>query len=193
MATIEQKRQFIEEHEERFAGALASAVIEKPQLSFWMILIPIIFVYYMYRIPRYAEGKKRFTEHYLMSRKSALHEAAASILNGSEPDAARLAASNDIPLDVQPLMKDLIAVLIAHYAGLLRAEGSDFDSLVRSAYRDRTAFLLVMNRLSEAERKLYATLSGRLEQDQEGSDSAVRTIEQESERMRREEAERIFS
>ncbi|OGW28754.1 MAG: hypothetical protein A2X56_02010 [Nitrospirae bacterium GWC2_57_13] len=84
--------------------------------------------------------------------RSALREAEASILDGREPDAARLAVSNDIPSDIQPLMKDLIATMLRYYSSLLRAAGSDFDSLVRSAYQDRTAFLLVMNRLNEAER-----------------------------------------
>lgn len=192
MAATGQTRRIIEQHEERFAEVLSRCVIEKPKLSFWVIIIPIIFVYYMYRIPRYVEGKKRFTEQYLMSRTSALHEAEASILDGREPDSSRLAASADVPSDIQPLMKDLLSTMLRHYSRLLRAEGSDFDSLVRSAYQDRAAFLQVMDRLNEAEQKLHTALSDRLEQAQEGSDSVVRTIGQESARLRRHEAERIF-
>ena len=46
MNALETKSHIIEEQERRFAYLLASRVIQKPKLSIWMILVPIIFVYF---------------------------------------------------------------------------------------------------------------------------------------------------
>ena len=192
MITIDERVDVILQSERRFAEELAQRVIEKPKVSVWMILIPILFVYHMYRLSRYVEGRKQFVEHYLMSRTNAVREAAAALAEAREPDTARLAAANGIAADIQPLMQDLLGVLIEHFMTLLKADGGDRDSLVRSSYGSGTAYLLAMNRLNAAERKLYDALSIRLQEQQEGANGIVASIEAESERLRREEAHRIL-
>lgn len=192
MMTIEERVAMILESERRFAEELALRVIEKPTASVWMILIPILLVYHMYRHSRYVDGKKQFVEHYLMSRTNAVREAAAALAEARAPDAARLAAANDMAADIQPLLQDLLVALIEHFMTLLKADGKDLDSLVRSSYGSGTAYLLAMNRLNAAERKLYDALSIRLQEQQEGVNGMVASIEVESERVRREEAHRIF-
>ena len=39
---------------------------------------------------------------------------------------------------------------------LLAAEGDSFEALVRSAYRNRTNYLLTLNRLNTVEKEFYA-------------------------------------
>jgi len=192
MITIDERVAMILQSERRFAEELAQCVIEKPTVSVWMILIPILIVYHMYRHSRYVEGKKQFVEHYLMSRTNAVREAAAALAEARAPDAARLAVANGLAADIQPLLQDLLEALIEHFMILLKADGGDRDSLIRSSYGSGTAYLLAMNRLNAAERKLYNALSIQLQEQQEGVNGMVASIEAESERLRREEAHRIF-
>jgi hypothetical protein len=50
--------------------------------------------------------------------------------------------------------------------------------------------LLFLNRLNKAENAVYASLTAKL--TEEGASSIVATVERESERLRRREAERVF-
>lgn len=192
MSTIDERAAMIQQSERRFAETLAQRVIEKPTVSVWMILIPILFVYHMYRHSRYVEGRKQFVEHYLMSRTNALREATAALAEAREPDISRLAVANGMAAEMQPLLQDLLGALIEHFTTLLKANGDDLDSMVRSSYGSGTAYLLALNRLNAAERKLYDALGTGLQEQQEDVNSMVASIELESERLRREEAARIF-
>lgn len=190
MTTAGEKKELILNHEIAFAAHLARQVVQKPKLSVWMILIPIIFVFYFYQLQRYSEGRTKFIEHYLMSRRRVLDEAAALVTSDAKPDITRLAAQSDVPEEARGLQAEVLTLLVEHFANLLRAEGEDFDALVRHAYRVRTNYLLVMNRLNQAEKAVYTAVVSRLEEEAAGT--VVKTIEAASETFRREEAERIF-
>ena len=192
MASTAEKKALILEHETAFARNLATYVIDRPKLSVWMILIPILFVYYFYRFQRYAEGRKTFAEHYLMSRTRALDEAFHALNSGREPDIDHLARLSDVPDAIRPFQADVIRVLVNHFVSLLRTDGDDFETLVRSAYRDRTNYLLFLNRLNQTEKEVYTGLTSHLRETQEEVNTVVRTIELQSEKLRREEAERIL-
>jgi hypothetical protein len=125
-----------------------------------------------------------------MSKQGALDAAFHALDSGAEPDIDRLALLSDVPDDIRPLQAGVLNLLIEHFLGLLRADGDDYDALVRSAYRDRTAYLLFLNRLNKTENEVYAALTPRL--PEEGVSNAVERVEHESERLRRREAERIF-
>lgn len=192
MKAIEDKKGFIQDHEERVADALAHCVIDKPVLSVWMILIPILFVYYLYQLPRYAAGRKGFIANYVMSRRLALDEASAALVAHRKPDIVHLVSAAAAPEDVQPLLADMFTALVEHYAGLLRADGKNFDSLARAAYRDRAAYLMVMNRLSDVERAMHQVLAQRMKASEDDILGIIDTMDRETRRLRREEAGRIF-
>jgi hypothetical protein len=192
MSETLEKSTHILRHEEGFAGAIAAVVIEKPQLSIWMILIPIIFVYHIYRFQKYSDGRKMFVKNYMISRKRALEEALVVVNTGNEPDIDRLVEMSTIPEVARQQYAEFMAVLIEHYADLLSSEGDNFDELVRSAYRNRTNYLLFLNRLNQTERALNKALKPHLEETLEGVNDIVRTIESRSEGLRRDTAERIF-
>jgi hypothetical protein len=192
MTTPNEKRTFILEHEEKFADALAVKVIDKPRLSLWMILIPIIFVYYFYQFQRFRTGREAFAENYMISRKRALDESLAVVETGREPDIQRLIRMSTLPEDTHEQYREFLSVLIEHYTELLRSKGEDFESLVRSAYRNRTNFLLFLNRLNQAEKILNTALKTHLSKTAEGIDEVVETIQTYSEKLRRNNAEKIF-
>ncbi len=194
MGTIEEKRRLILEHETWFAKTLAQRVIKGPKLSIWMILIPIIFIFYFFQLQKVADGRKEFVENYLKSRVRALDAAVTELRTGQRPDTLEMARLSDVPEDIRPMQAEFSDVLLKHYLGLLRADGEDFTSLVRAAYRDKANLLLVYNRLNQAEEKVDAALKPRLEQEKalEDVSNTINAIEAESEALRREIAEDLF-
>ena len=190
---MDEKSKLIFEHEQRFANIRAAMVISKPKLSIWMVLIPFIFVYYMNDWQRAKDGRKAFADNYLITKKRALDEAVAVVQTGREPAPNALANLSDVQEDARQKLAELHAILIEHYVALLRADGDTFESLVRSAYGDRTNYLLFFSHLSSAERGLDAALKPQLSETTEGVDDIVSAIEQYSEKLRRTDADKIFA
>ena len=193
MPDLLEKKKMILVHEEQFAGKLALQVIEKPKLSVWMILIPIIFVYYFYRLQRFSTGRKTFAEHYMISINRAINEAEAVIEEGKTPDPATLAGLSDVPESIRDRQTKVYHVLLEHYIDLLKADGDDYESLIRTAYGSLTNCLLYCNRINQVEKERNKALIPIMSQTTEGVNEIIENIERYSETFRREMAERIFS
>lgn len=190
---VKEKSLLILESEEKFAHALAVQVIEKPKLSLWLVLIiPLMVVYHIYEYQKCISGRKSFAENYMISRKRAIEEAVTVIRTGKRPDIGALVRLSDIPEASGREYAQWLAVLVEYYTDLLMSEGKDFDSLVRSAYRNRTNYLIFLNRLNQAEKVLNTSLKPNISETQEVVESIVCTMELCSEKLRKESAERIF-
>jgi hypothetical protein len=187
------KSQLILEHEKRFIRALALKVLDKPLLQIWMIFIPIIFVYYFFEWQKYKKCNTSFNEQYICNFKYALDKAAVLVQDGTEPDLDTLAKMQEIPAGAQKKLTELYSVLVEHYEVLLRASGSDYQSLVRSAYKKHANYLLFVNQLNNAEKKFNAALRIQLEPVIEDANDIICAIERFSEIIRRNDAEEIFS
>ena len=193
MNPIRQNIQLILEYEQRFTRTLSIKVLEKPQLHVWMIFIPIIFVHYFSEWKKYKNCSISFKKNYIITFNRALDEAAAFVEDGREPDLDTLAEVPDIPAGAQKKLAELFSVLIEHYDALLRATGSDYESLVRSVYIKRANYLLFVNQLNNAEKKFNAALKSQLETTVDDADDIIRAIEWYSEKIRRNDAEEIFA
>jgi hypothetical protein len=190
--TISEKQTLILEQEKRFANALAMDVIGKPKISFWMILIPIILIFHVHQHQKYRAGRQLFAENYFISRKRAVEEAFSIVTTGREPDIDELVKLSSLPETAKKEYADFLTVLVEHYADLLRAEGENFESLVKSAYRSQTNFLLFLNRLNQVEKSLNKSLEPHISQRSEEIEEVVGKIEQCSEILRRNIAAHIF-
>jgi len=193
MRPTEEKAALIVAQEEAFAHTLALQVLDRPQLSIWMILIPIIFVYFFYRYQKFSSGRKVFCENYLISRKRALNEALEVIRTGRKPEINALARQSSLPEHLREKNADVLAVLVDHYIDLLRADGENFHALVRSAYRNQTNFLLFINRLNQAEKALNRALEPHLSQDSGDVNDIIHLINLHSEKIRKELSKKIFA
>jgi len=192
MLSIQEKSAIIWAGEEKIAAALAAAALDRPKISIWMILIPIIIVFHMFRFQKYVDGRKKFAEHYLISRKRALKANVRSLESGRLCDIDDLVKEANIPENTAGEYTAWIKELCDHYADLLRAEGDSIEALVKSAYKNRTNYLLSLNRLNEAEKRFNAALSPHLQITMEGVEDIIARMEHVSEVLWREEAERIF-
>lgn len=147
-AVLERRRHLILAHETETARAIAVRIVEKPALSVWMILIPLVFLHYMQRHRTFKHGVEAVTQDLLRTRREALELAcgAATAPNtpGGPPGSVRAAETAEI------------AALAEHYRRLLNAEGRDYAALVRSAYGDAGAYARVIDDLMRAERAVLS-------------------------------------
>jgi hypothetical protein len=192
MDEIDKKYELILKYEEQFANQLASYVIAKPKLTLWIILIPIFIVFYIFQLQKCVNGRKNFAEHYILDKKRALGEAVEIVRAGRDADIKKLADLSDAPESTRKERTEVLSVLVEHFRNLLLSDGEDFDSLVLSAYNDRTNYLLFLNRLNKAEKKFNKAIKPHLEEEHSGINGVVDAMELQSEELRREGAERIF-
>jgi hypothetical protein len=193
MNRIKEKSRLIIDHEQNFAYALAGKVLDKPKLDIWMFLLPILFIYYMNDFQKFKDGKKAFATNYMVTPKRALEEALAVVQSGKKADPDGLAKQSEISAEAQKKLAELFVVLIDHYEVLLKASGSDFDSLVRSAYNNLTNYLLFINQLNNAEKKLHMALKPQLTTSPEEVNGILSAMARHSEEIRRKEAHDVFS
>jgi hypothetical protein len=89
----------------------------------------------------------------------------------------------------QKQMKEM-DLLIDHYARLLEAEGKDYPSMVKNAYRTRESYVAFLEELQQAEKEVYQAAT------QTVKTSSAREIaskmEEATTRIRRAELERLF-
>jgi hypothetical protein len=146
----------------------------------------------MFRFQKYVDGRKKFAEHYLVTRKRALEANVRSLQSGSLCDIDGLVKQAEIPDNTVGEYSAWIRVLCDHYADLLRAEGESIEALIKSIYKNRTNFLLYLNRLNETEKRFNAALSPHLKATTEGVEEIIARMEHASRVIWRKEAERIF-
>jgi hypothetical protein len=189
---LDEKKALILDYEERFAFDLSREVLESPKMSFWMILIPIFLLYHVYRVRRVVEGRKGFAKNYLITRKRALEESLSLVEKARNPNLQTLLRDSNLPEKAKGPFKELFLLLVDHYADLLRSHGHDVPSLIRSAYKSRTNYLLFLNRLNKAEKALADILRPQTANAAADIDFIVKAMEIHSERLGRERAELIF-
>ena len=193
MASIDDKKDCILAQERRLAVAVASQIIDRPKQSIWMILIPVVFIYYFYRLQRYANGRKEFVEHFMISRERAMEEAFSAVKSGKRPDALKLCRMSTVPSQIYAEYGDWLTVLIDHYMDLLQAEGDRIEDLIKSVYKTRTNYLLFFNRLNSVEKKFNTALKPHLPDSIDGANSIMTAMETYSTAWRRNQVESIFS
>ena len=187
-----EKKVIILSAEEEFAYKLAKMVLVKPKLSVWMILIPIIVIFHMYRHKKVVSGQKEFAENYLISRKRALNEALQACESERNADIGKIVELADIPLDTKEVYAEWLTLLVAHYQDLIMVEGNNFGKLIKSAYKSRSGYLLFLNRLNQVEKNFNSALKPHLYQTTEAVDEIVASMEKNSEELRRIQAKKIF-
>lgn len=180
-------------HERNLAITVSSRIIEKPKLTIWMILVPVIFVYFFYRLQKYASGRKEFTDHFMVTRQRAMDEAYLAVQSGKHPDSLKLCRLSSVPEPIYGEYRKWLDVLIDHYMDLLKASGDRYINLVKSAYQTRTNYLLFVNQLNSVEKHFNDALRPHLPDTIEGGDHIMTAMETYSNDWRRKQAEIIFS
>ena len=191
MTSLLEKRDLILENERRFADLLGREVLATPKMNIWMILIPFILIYHIYQARRVADGRKVFIRNYLRSRERALEEGLRFVEKGTTPATEMMSDGSDLPEPARKPFRELIMFLTGHYMDLLRSNGTDMESLIRSVYKNRMNYLLFLQQLNQAEKALNEALRPHI--TGAGVDEVLETMETVSQRLRREYAAAVFA
>lgn len=196
--TVEDKYRLILKREQGFAKTVALQVIEKPALSVWMILIPIVFLHYFYNYRRFHAGVEGFATEFIYTRKVALEAAFAVLERGlgkheaiSEADYQKNTGVSVKALKVHQSQLREIDLLFDHYEKLLRADGRDYESLVRQAYLNGTGYSAVLAEVSERESETIRMMKESLQK--EGFTEIMARVESAVREARKQEVRKIFS
>lgn len=192
MKGIERKQELILQQELAFANAVGAAVFQKPKVSYWMVLAPFLFLYFIYRMQKYKTGRISFDREFMVTRRKAMELATEAIESGVRPDIDAIARDAGLRDALEEPYGAWLRALVEYYTDLLTAPGDSFAALVRSAYRSRGDYLLALNRLGSVEKEFYAALKSQMTTT-EGAADVITLIEEHSRRLRRESAERIFA
>jgi hypothetical protein len=200
LRVMETKHQRILAQERSLAKAVAASVIESKPVTAWEVLIPILFLMSLFQTKR---SRETFGLNFLFTKKLALEAAFTMVDKGKSREEVReqikdktgnVLASDKAGLYSskirQKQMKEM-DLLIDHYARLLEAEGKDYPSMVKDAYRTRENYVAFLEELEEAEKEVYQAAT------QTVKTSSAREIaskmEEATARMRRGELDRLFS
>lgn len=192
MKNLEQKKELILARELAFANAIGAALFEKPKVSYWMVLIPLLFLYFIYRMQKYKSGRMKFDEDFMVTRRRALELAVESIEGDHRIDLHQEVRQYGLSEELEKPYVSWLNALVDHYRDLLMVEGGDYDTLVREAYHTLTNYLLLLNRLNTVEKEFYAAIKPTLAAA-EGAAEIIATIEKESQQLRRDLAEQAFA
>jgi hypothetical protein len=192
--SMEDKKIQIVDNEEFMARQLARRVIEKPVPAVWMILIPVFFVFHVWKIKQYANGLKDFAENYLISRRRALDTAFEAEQSGNLPDIDHLVEMADtFPAEARRLYRDWMSLLVDHYRFMLAAPGNSYKELIRAHYRIKSNFLLFCNKLNKTENAFNLALLPDIKGDSQDLRYILDRMESGVADLRRKEIEEIFS
>ena len=192
MKGLERKKELILERERYFANAVGSAVFEKPKISLWMILIPILFLHFIYRMQKFKNGRLKFDEEFMVTRRRAMDLAVGALETGVKPNMDQVVRQYGLRDALERPYAVWLRSLTEYYTDLLKANGDSFDALARSAFRSRADLLLTLNRLNTVEKEFYAVLKPQLAAT-EGAADIIATIETQTQHLRRQLAEQVFA
>lgn len=193
MPTLAAKKAMILDYELRFANELGLAVMPKPKVKLWMMLIPMYFVFHMFRNKKYLQGRRVFSANFMTSRRWVADETAEALGQNRPANLDAVCAKAKLSSEEAQLQyREWLAALMVHYRELLTAQADDFAGLIKQAYRSRSDYLLILDRLNEAEKALNAALRPHVKKKVEDIDDLIAAIESHSAALRRAHAQAVF-
>lgn len=172
---IDKKREKTEEnyqsilaYETRTARTIATQVLEKPELSVWMILIPIVFIPFMQRYQKYKESVNIFCSGYLYTKKIALDIAYKIFKNELPQEDVSTIITNIVQKkpDADPRVLSVyqkqiqeIKILWPHYLALLTTGKTKYEEMIVYHYQSETNYLSFIYKLSAAEKEVTQATS----------------------------------
>lgn len=195
--SLDEKYEMIYAHEEEFTYALARRVVKKPEISVWMILLPILFVHHAYRVNQYKEGVKGFAKGIMSSKLKALDKSYREISSGETIEFETQDYFPDVELKtlsdkaLAQKQEKVIRIMESHFRALLNASGETMDELLKNVYRSDREYRQYFEALMEAEKRLNLYLIEKVHTD-EATAAVVREIESNCEALREEEVRYFF-
>lgn len=198
---IDTKYEIIHSRERSLAKAVARRVVKTPDVTVWTFMIPLVFIF---NFLRYKRANEAFVLNFLFTKKLAL-DAALDMAKEGESRQDVLVRIEDktsdiLAADTKGVYSDRIRrkqmneinLLLDHYLKLLEAEGKSYESLVKNAYQTRDSYDAFLRELTVAEKAVNRAAIQTVGRTEAASE-LISGMEKAAERIRAEEAEKIFS
>ena len=189
---LTRKKEVILERELDFATAVGSLVVEKPKATPWIVLMPFMFIFLINDMLKFKRNRRKFDDEFMINRRQAMDVAFEAAVSGSMPDISLVVRKTNCMEALEKPYAAWIEALVDHYMDLLSAPGNSFEALVRSAYRNRTTYLLILNRLNTVEAEFLSALKACMKAT-DGAADVIAAIQNESQRLRRNLADQVFA
>lgn len=189
--------QLIWDRENQFAYAVAKQVLDKPKISVWLVLIPILFLYYAHKIQQYKAGVHGFGKGLVRSKILALDSALEEVNTGKKDESYKEAfVSKDLensPNVMRVLTTQIaeVKLLKTHYEKLLREQGSSYQAVVKKAYKTGGDFRFLLNNLAKAEEDVQDAVL-RAYHPSEQAQNVAKKMQKIIHALREEEVRQIF-
>ena len=196
---LDTKYENILAQENAVAKAVARRVIGQNPVTVWDVLIPIVFVF---NVLKFKRAREIFTLNFLFTKKLALQGAFDMIKTGqSREDALAqirnrtseiLASDKKGIYSIKIRQKQMreVELLLDHYSRLLNADGKDYVSMVKHAYRTRQIFAAFVQELEGIEKEVNRAASQTVKTA--SAPDIIIKMEEATARLRAAEAENIF-
>lgn len=197
--SLDDKYKRILSHERSWAYALADSLKKPRAISVWEVLMPVFLIF---NYARSRADRDFLAQNFMFTKEMALKatlemlkkgRARATIMADIEVKTGRLLSSDKTGLyseAIQSAQLREIELLIDHYCRLLEGHGTDYASLVAGTYPTKQGYLRFLDRLKATEKDVtdaaLQTLGSR------GDPEFVATVEENTERLRMAEADKIF-
>jgi len=196
---LDTKHENILAQEKALAKSVASVVIGQSPVTAWDVLIPIVFVF---NVLKFKRAREIFTLNFLFTKKLALQGAFDMVKKGQSREDALgqirdrtsqiLASDKEGIYSIKIRQKQMreMELLLDHYFRLLNADGKDYGSMVKHAYRTRQDFAAFVKELEGIEKEVNRAASQTV-----GTASApdiVSRMEETAGRLRATQVEKIF-
>ena len=154
--------------EEQLAREVTLGVIVTRPLTVWHYIIPGMFII---DFLRRGSALRKYTEHFMFPRKTAI-DAAQALAQGEDETAVFSHIESEtrswlssLDLFTQGLLDaqlNVIKLLVDHYARLLKADGISVYALIKAAYESRDRFQKHIDELTAAEAEVDRELIAKL-------------------------------
>ena len=202
LVIIDENYKSILAYESNTAQIITSKILEKPELSAWMILLPLVFILFMQRYQKYKESSKVFIAGYLYTKKIAL-DTAYRIYNNeiSHEEALAMVAETVqknpnaelIVLNIYNQQIEEIKLLCEHYLALLASKKANYDQMVVSHYQTWDNYLDFVNELAETEKQVTRATTATFKDDAVDVPEIMEKMEEYLGELRLKEARRFFT
>lgn len=163
---LEKRKELILDHETKIAWELALSVIEKPKLSVWMILIPILFAFYFWKLKEYEQSLKSFSQNSLIPWDRVLDVVFVAEKNCLAINKEELIEKFVMKRETtRPMCGEWLAVLTRHFQVLLNSHGDSYQDLIRNAYKNRENYLQFLHQRNTTEAAFNMALLETIEGD----------------------------
>jgi hypothetical protein len=194
---LEERRGLIWHREQVFGYALAKVLIPKPKVTVWMIMLPLLFLFFMQDLKKYKAGIRGFADGFLKNKKIALDLAFNALQEGASLDrvvadfAAESRSESGIHTDLFEKQLREIACLANHYQRLMQGSGRGYAALVQQAYGSAAKYHQFLDKLFGLEDAVLQTAFA-IQPPEGDAQALARQMQIAARRMRREAADKLF-